>query len=748
MLIYKLINQTLLVSGVSLYCLLTATQTQAQISSDGTVSTEVNTTDNQNFTITGGSQAGNNLFHSFEDFSVPQNGSASFENSSNIQNIIGRVTGSSVSEIDGLIKAQDNANLLLINPNGIIFGVDARLDIGGSFLATTANSIQFSDGSQFSATDPQNKPLLTITTPVGLQFGENSGGIVHRSSGFDSEGNPDGLSVDGSQTLALIGGDLQIDGGVLRAPGGRIELGSIGSFGVVDLTSINNAWTFGYEQVPDFQNTQLSNAFIDTTDFDGNIPSGNIQLHGREIIINQSQLGGVNFTANAGGTLLIKAAEFLTIGDRSFLNTGTYSTGKAGNIEIETGRLIVNTSASISTVAEDGGGQGGNITIDAVESVEIGGKGKFADLNTGTTPTGGDGGNVDIATKNLILRDGGQISSSTRGENKGGNITLNVSKSIEISGQGESSEGIKNSGLFASTENPESIDFVVTGDGGNININTGNLKVSDGGTISVGAVDDSQGQAGNLNINAQNVTLDQGSFIAEAASGNGGDITLNNLDLLQLSNESTISTTAGTSQSGGDGGNININASNGFIVANPYENSDITANAFTGSGGQVKINAAGIYGITERTEATEFSDITASSERGVEGDVNINRLEVEPERGLIEIPIQPIPTEVAQVCTADLARNKSQFIVTGRGGFATSPREELNPDAVQVDWVTFDGETTTDSSTLPEFSYPQPTSIVEATSWKVNDRGNVVLIATKSHNNPESFWQSPFHCGV
>jgi filamentous hemagglutinin family protein len=748
MLIYKLINQTLLVSGVSLYCLLTATQTQAQISSDGTVSTEVNTTDNQNFTITGGSQAGNNLFHSFEDFSVPQNGSASFENSSNIQNIIGRVTGSSVSEIDGLIKAQDNANLLLINPNGIIFGVDARLDIGGSFLATTANSIQFSDGSQFSATDPQNKPLLTITTPVGLQFGENSGGIVHRSSGFDSEGNPDGLSVNPGQTLALIGGDLQIDGGVLRAPGGRIELGSIGSFGVVDLTSINNAWTFGYEQVPDFQNTQLSNAFIDTTDFDGNIPSGNIQLHGREIIINQSQLGGVNFTANAGGTLLIKAAEFLTIGDRSFLNTGTYSTGKAGNIEIETGRLIVNTSASISTVAEDGGGQGGNITIDAVESVEIGGKGKFADLNTGTTPTGGDGGNVDIATKNLILRDGGQISSSTRGENKGGNITLNVSKSIEISGQGESSEGIKNSGLFASTENPESIDFVVTGDGGNININTGNLKVSDGGTISVGAVDDSQGQAGNLNINAQNVTLDQGSFIAEAASGNGGDITLNNLDLLQLSNESTISTTAGTSQSGGDGGNININASNGFIVANPYENSDITANAFTGSGGQVKINAAGIYGITERTEATEFSDITASSERGVEGDVNINRLEVESERGLIEIPTQPIPTEVAQVCTADLARNKSQFIVTGRGGFASSPREELNPDAVQVDWVTFDGETTTDSSTLPEFSYPQPTSIVEATSWKVNDRGNVVLIANKSHNNPESFWQSSSSCKI
>lgn len=165
MLIRKLINKLLVIPGVFIYCLLTPNQAQAQITTDGTVSTEVQTRDNQNFTITGGSQTGNNLFHSFEDFSVPQNGSASFENAPNIENIIGRITGSSLSEIDGLIKAQNSASLLLINPNGIIFGEDARLDIGGSFLATTANSIQFADGSQFSAVDSQTKPLLTITAP-------------------------------------------------------------------------------------------------------------------------------------------------------------------------------------------------------------------------------------------------------------------------------------------------------------------------------------------------------------------------------------------------------------------------------------------------------------------------------------------------------------------------------------------------------------------------------------------------------
>ncbi|MEO1184438.1 MAG: filamentous hemagglutinin N-terminal domain-containing protein, partial [Cyanobacteria bacterium J06636_27] len=159
-----------------LYLFFDSETVQAQIEADNTLSINSNVIRNGiNFTIKGGTARGNNLFHSFREFNIPNGGTAFFDNANSIGNIFTRVTGGSISNIDGIIKANGNANLFLMNPAGIIFGENARLNIGGSFLGTTAENIKFGDGSNFSTINPQSPPLLTINVPIGLQMGINPG---------------------------------------------------------------------------------------------------------------------------------------------------------------------------------------------------------------------------------------------------------------------------------------------------------------------------------------------------------------------------------------------------------------------------------------------------------------------------------------------------------------------------------------------------------------------------------------------
>lgn len=196
----------------------------AQVTSDGTTNTIVNTNGND-FTILNGIDKGNNLFHSFSNFSVPTGGSTTFDltNTPNITTIFSRVTGSNVSNIDGLIRTLNSNNpvsLFLINPNGIAFGQNAKLDISGSFVGTTASSIKFADGTEFSTTDPSVPPLLTMSVPIGLQMGTTAGAIAVQGATT----NANGLQVKPGQTFALIGSDINLAQANIRASDGYIEL--------------------------------------------------------------------------------------------------------------------------------------------------------------------------------------------------------------------------------------------------------------------------------------------------------------------------------------------------------------------------------------------------------------------------------------------------------------------------------------------------------------------------------------------
>ncbi len=185
----------------------------AQVTPDGTLPTVVDgdtVNGSTSVVITGGTQVGGNLFHSFQQFSIPTGGSAFFNNALTVDNIINRVTGGSPSSIDGLIRANGTANLFLLNPNGIYFGANAALNIGGSFFASTAPGLNFADGSVFSAVDPASL-LLTVSVPIGPQ------GVSRLEATILSEGR---LIVP--QDLTLVGGTVTL-GGELRA-GGNVTL--------------------------------------------------------------------------------------------------------------------------------------------------------------------------------------------------------------------------------------------------------------------------------------------------------------------------------------------------------------------------------------------------------------------------------------------------------------------------------------------------------------------------------------------
>src|ERR687886_1879685 len=534
--------------------------------------------------IEGGTTRGSSLFHSLREFNIGEGRGAYFENPSGITNIFTRVTGGNQSNILGTLGVLGNANLFLINPKGIVFGPQARLDVRGSFLASTADSIVFENGLEFSSANPQTVPLLAINIPVGLRFRDTPGAIVNASSVtqvIQDQTIPVGLAVPPGQTLALVGGDVIFNNGFASAFSGNIQLGSVASPGLVSFNITPIGLGLDYTNVANFGNIELSGLSAVTASGPGGgaiaLRGGNVILRDRSSLVSDTlesidgrgiKIEAARFSlldrafvgsgtngSGAGGPISIRTSENIELKGigfedfrRRFLEpaatqqpgdlaerpsriaTGTLGAGPAGEIALDTKRLTIRDGAVILNPTLSTGDSGG-VTIRASESVEINASGLFT-----TTFNSGTAGSIAIETGQLSITDGAVVSTSTFGAGNSGNVIVRASDSVIVARNRADSP--LNTGLGTNS-------IGGTGRGGNIEINTRSLRVEAGGCISSGSggkLGERQipegGPGGNITVNAKDsvevsgtaagsILFGTGIVAGTFGSGKGGDVTLN-----------------------------------------------------------------------------------------------------------------------------------------------------------------------------------------------------------------------------
>ncbi|MEM6402579.1 MAG: filamentous hemagglutinin N-terminal domain-containing protein, partial [Cyanobacteria bacterium P01_D01_bin.116] len=529
--------------------------------------------------IEGGARRDVNLLQSFSQFNVGNGQRVYFANPDGIKNILTRVTGNNVSNIFGTLGVDGNANLFLLNPNGIVFGQNARLDVAGSFLATTADSFDFGNGLEFSATDPQAAPLLSVNVTPGLQYGANPGDISSRANLIEGKeltlagGNLDlqgefrvseGLILQAQDTakvgeISAFGNSLSIEAGnkiettgqintsINDGKGGDIKLTS-GAGGIDTRAGIVDA---GSDSGEGGDITLTADGDITTATVASSISEGGIGNAG-DVTINSTSgkfsLTGNEITSSAssGESGDIKITADSVSLDNARLFTEVLEGGTAGSVSVTANQSISLANESyIATGSRPflldflfGGGSGGDIKLEA-KSIDLKDKSR---LETNSW-SGGNAGNVQIKTQELTIKGGSGVLSQTFGAGRAGNVKVKylndkASSSVTISGVAPFAKDEQNndiildndgnltggfsSGLFASTENQ--LDEDATGNGGNIDVETGHLKIQDGAAIS--ARSRSSGNAGIIDINVDKLDITGGGQILTPAlsSGKGGDI--------------------------------------------------------------------------------------------------------------------------------------------------------------------------------------------------------------------------------
>lgn len=568
---------------------------------DGTLNTQTTLFEDSLMIIDGGTSEGNNLFHSFGSFNIDAGEEVYFFSPAEIDNIFGRVTGESRSEINGVLGTfGSNADLFLMNPYGVIFGADASLDVQGSFAVTTASSIRSDSGGLFSAINPNSSQLFSID-PSAFFFTrlENPGAITSQAQAVrNSRVNPEitlqGLEVSSNETLLLLGGNINIDGGRLVAEGVQLEIGSVVGDVAVGLSPDRNLEISDQLQRGDVRLSNAAAVFAASDTGSGiRIFANNINASGGSSVgasnnfileDTSSQIGSIlldatnniiftdgaritnilDSSSGSAGDVAIQAGSSVVFSGTSeqdnpsgvFLGADFSTESGTGNINILAGELRVEDGASLS-IRTSGVGNAGDIIIKALERVVFAGENeRTGNPSSVTVETGsgelGDGGNLEISTGEFRVIDGAQLSVSTSGTGNTGDIRIDATGNVDLVGTTNTG---RPSAIFTT------VDPGAQGQGGNIAINAGqDLRVANGAQLSVSTFGD--GNLGNIVLQAANNSIFETSSSVAVLVGSG---------------------------SRGEGGNLNIVADNLFVSDGAQLNIAVFGD---GEAGDIKIDVA------------------------------------------------------------------------------------------------------------------------------------------------------------
>ncbi len=585
------------------------------LGSENSTVTQTNVNNMPSEIVNGGATRGTALFHSLLKFDIKTGESAYFSNPFGIKDIFARVTGGSISNIDGTLGVNGSANLFLINTSGFIFGKNSALDLNGALTITTADSIIFPE-YEFRSTGYTQIPNLSVNIPIGLSFRDNSGNIEVNNDGFSIyqlanslspaiplTQPPLGLRTNPGNSISFLASNVLFNGAVFNLQEAKINIGAV-SNGIVLFA--NNEAGFDYSNVNAFGDIKFDNqSFISDTSFF----SGSINIRGNNIdIINGSSVVFTNFGSNFVEGINISANNQVTISGSptaiipngfarqiSGVISSAFGNGSGANINIKARKLIVDKTGIIFTNSY-GLGKGGDInlnileTLDVIESLNFPSAGS---LIAGVSFGFGKSGNINITTGTLTVQDGATI--ATDGLSSGDTGDVNIfARSISL--KGYNPKTLSPSKILSLTSG--------TGQGGNLTINATNILVKDGGKIESSSL--GEGDAGSLNITSDVIRV-EGTFPAPINNRStiGSSATLINPETRAVYDVSN-------GRLNGKSGNVNIKSN--FIFLNDGGLISVK-NDGSGDAGIIKISANQII--------LKGGDILASTQGGSGGEIEL-----------------------------------------------------------------------------------------------------------------------------